>query len=334
MNRFRSAEVMTMIVGVAFVVVVGAQRPPAAPPAPTPLAFSSSFDGIAADQYHYVNNTVNDSRQPPGPQWNDATAGLPGDGFKESEGKVGYCGDPRGDGIIIAANRQGGSDSSTSRGFRHWATYHPDDNGIAHGVNAGGGNLVLSWVSPDMSPALGPLRELWFQWWQRWGPGIHPWSGTGSDKGTGNWVYTKDLDFNNFTGLTGRVTVGYGQGQSYHVGTYSPQRLLTADMKGGWGWRKAQGGERGSDQWIKYQVHLKADDGAKANGVAELWINGVQKVRVTNVNFSKSNPDWDGWRNVQISNNQSNVGSDSVLATSYTDYDDIKISVTGYITQD
>ena len=326
----RCSTALTVIVAVS-VVGVDAQRAASVPGPLTALVFSSSFDGIEADQYHYIDNTVNDSRNPPGPRWNESTAGLVGDGFKQSLDKVGYCGDPRGDGIVLAANRNGGSSSPTSRGFRHWATFHPNDEGIAHGVNAGGGNLLLSWVSPDMSPALGPLRELWFQWWQRWGPGIRVQAARGAERGTGNWSYTKDLDFNNLTGMAGRVTIGYGQGQSYHVHGYSPGRTLIAR---GWGWRTAQRGDVGSDQWIKYQVHLKADDGVKHNGEAELWVNGEQRLRVRDINWSNSNPAWAGWENVQISNNQSNVAKDSRLATSYTDYDDIKISVVGYITQD
>ncbi len=83
-------------------------------------------------------------------------------------------------------------------------------------------------------------------------------------------------------------------------------------------------GHRTSDgQWHSIQVHLKMDtDGT--NGIGEAWIDGIQIIKNTSVNWGTQG----GWAWFGVSTNQSAPSSSQCL---YVDFDDIAVSNTGYI---
>lgn len=91
----------------------------------------------------------------------------------------------------------------------------------------------------------------------------------------------------------------------------------------GCGHQTIMGGSTGDGQWHWYEVHLKEDTNG-ANGIAQMWVDGVLRIDRADVNFGAKV----GWTSIEIGENQATPANG---ANVYTDFDDIAIQTTGPI---
>lgn len=283
-----------LLVSVALAQVVRLPLPPQPPTGgQTPLVATIDFNQMSADIAQLTN----------GVYW-DGPLGKGVAGPNVASWGAWTCGAwPQGDHIVLAAGRSG---TPNDRGFRHV---------VCAGTNQNGGSIKISW----------PIaREIWIQWWQRYGPALEP---SGAPP---SWFYEKGLDIND-PGPDGRVTVGQNQG-SGGWGLYTT--FVGGNKFASTGtWVSQQGGSRGSNQWNKYQIHLRAESGPQ-DGVAEGWINGVRVTAGTGLNLTNGNASFAGWFYAGLGINMNQALANTPTSGMYTDYDDFKISHVGYITQD
>jgi hypothetical protein len=232
------------------------------------------------------------TRRAPGVHWDhtvdphtDAAIGQTGDGVGPHGDWVSSNGN--GDQILTAANYSGGGGG---KGFRHFR---------GDGANNGGGGLNITLPSP--------VTEMWVRFYMRYQSGF-AWTPAGQP------VYTKD----HYWSVGGNYLIygiqgGHSWGLTY-IGSSNHSSSLT--------WAASQGGNTGDGQWHYHEYHAKQNG---ANGVLEIWIDGVQVLNDTGVNLGSS-----PWSRFALGENQETVtgagGSDY-----FTDYDDIAISTTGRI---
>jgi hypothetical protein len=167
------------------------------------------------------------------------------------------------------------------------------------GVNVNSGGLAVFFNSPQ--------KEIWIRWYMRYQAGFK-WSSLNYDK----LIYLDNTTVPELYGWD-RVNV-YAGGAN------------RASTTGGWDTIMKNGpvdpatGHRTSDgKFHSYEVHLKNDG---ANGLAEFWVDGVKYLSATNINFGTD------FTRVLFGSNQRSPANGGCLAV---DYDDIKISNTGYI---
>lgn len=259
----------------------------------TPLVATIDFNQMSADIYQMTN----------GVYWGTALGNGAAGPNVAAWGGWTCPAWPQGDHIVLAAGRSG---QPNDRGFRHT---------VCSGTNQNGGSIKISWPAS---------REIWVQWWQRYGPTLEP------TTAAPNWFYAKDADFND-PGPDGRVTVG----QNYGAGGWGLYTTLVGGPKyaSSGSWVSQQGGSRGSNKWRKYQVHLRAESGPQ-DGVLEGWIDGVKVTSATNVNITTGDASFAGWFYVGLGINMNNAAANTPTSGMYTDYDDLKVSRSGYIQQD
>ncbi len=184
--------------------------------------------------------------------------------------------------ITSAANYSGGGGG---KGQRHW---------MGDGVNNVSGGLGISFTSSQ--------SELWIRWYMRYENGFQ-WNPLNNQK----ILYINVLGQN-------AVVVQY---------VWSDQvRIASRDYSGyyespqGNGWQTIMGGNASDGGWHLYEVHIKTDTNGN-NGIAEMWIDGVQRISVSNANFGSLGFDY-----ILIGSNgfEPNNGR-----TMYIDFDDIMI---------
>lgn len=199
----------------------------------------------------------------------------------------------------LANNASGGGGS----GQRHWE---------CDGINSNSSGLWIEWTPAQ--------PELWMRWYMRYQAGFQ-WNPLLYDK-----ILYFDVNAKNEAPLfknTDVIVEWYGATQSrIHVQSVAGgQSLYSASGVGDW--PSTMGGAGGDGLWHSYEVHLKMDTNG-SNGVGEMWIDGTQVLSYNTVNFGTYN----GWTYVLIGSNQRNPNNGSCFAV---DFDDIKISTTGYI---
>jgi hypothetical protein len=99
----------------------------------------------------------------------------------------------------------------------------------------------------------------------------------------------------------------------------------------GTGWDGLFGGSGYSTQsdgrWIMIEIHLKNATGGQNNGVAQLWVDGVLRLNVNNVNFSGS----DGFAGFTLPENHQFTTVSGACCDMFEDIDDVAIRTTGPI---
>jgi hypothetical protein len=223
------------------------------------------------------------------PDWNqgmgltDALVCATGDGILGSGAWTTSAGSQ--DQIVAAANNPAG----TGKGFRHW-------RGDGYNNNGGGLRIVL--------PAA--ATKMWVRFYMRYQAGF-AWQ-------NGHPGGTKETYWNVGQGARA-FYVGFGFGQLRFVANgHSWDSNYT--------WDQLNQGSVGDGRWHCIEYFTQVDTNG-SNGLGKMWVDGVQIINATNVN-------WNGgpWTDFHLGSNQETPinGHDF-----YTDYDDIAISTSGYI---
>ena len=218
--------------------------------------------------------------------------------------------------ITAAANNPAGGGG---KGQRHWATYFYTPSSSStnlctdrnYASNTSGGTR---YVFPSTTP------ELWIRFYMKYEAGIM-WTPLIADK----WLYFDP-------GLPHAVVPEWYSSDRVNMWVNGSGNHSSADGNG-WNAVMANGpldpqGNRISDgQWHPFEVHMKMDTNG-ANGVGEIWINGVKRFSSNTIDY-KTAP---GWTTLVFGSNKGcltkNVTQPNDMAI---DYDDIAISTTGYI---
>jgi hypothetical protein len=193
------------------------------------------------------------------------------------------------------------------KGQRHW---------VGDGQNIGSGGSAIRFNKAE--------PELWIRWYIRWQSGFK-WSAL---------IYEKILYIhtsNNHAPGSGDANV---VPEWYGFDTFSiavdtgPAHPARCD-KCGWDSVMVNGGDDGNGhktsdgQWHCFETHIKMDTNG-SNGIAEQWIDGIQKISKTNINFGTKA----GWISFYIASNHSYPANGGCVPV---DFDDIAINNTGYI---
>jgi hypothetical protein len=199
------------------------------------------------------------------------------------------CGGGEEEQITAAANYPGGGGG---RGQRHW-------EGDGWNSNSGGTRIEFTSAQP----------ELWVRWYMRYEAGFQ-WNPL---------TYDKILYFD--TGQSNAIVVEfYGSDKLNIWSLFGDQNLASSS---GTGWSTLMGGGASDGQWHYYEFHIKVDTTGN-NGVTEMWIDGVRRLNIQNINFGGHN----GWHFFVIGSNQRAPSNGRCM---YVDFDDIAVSTTGYI---
>ncbi len=187
--------------------------------------------------------------------------------------------------ITAAANYSGGKGG---KGQRHW---------MGDEINNVSGGLKISFASSQ--------SELWIRWYMRYENGFQ-WNPLNNQKIL--YVNVGSLNLTTiqyvWSDQVRIASVGYG---GYYL---SPQ---------GNGWQTIMGGNASDGGWHYWEAHLKTDT-TGSNGIAELWIDGTQRISVSNANFG-SLP----FTHIAIGENGFKPANGRCM---YIDFDDITISTT------
>lgn len=204
-------------------------------------------------------------------------------------------------------------------------------NSEANYYSGGGGNGLKHnlydgiWPNMDNSDSLGaefatPQKELWFRFYIAYKTGFH-WGSYEFDK----WIYLYTSGY-----ATNAIMESHGQDQCT---VYAMQGSgYAATGNGGWQTYWAGGGINSNGSWHSVEFHIKMDTNS-ADGIAEYWIDGVQKASSTNVDFSGGSTDArNGWVLFEIHTNQADVlNAGGIGSPSPLYYDDFAVNNTGYI---
>lgn len=203
--------------------------------------------------------------------------------------------------ITSAANHAAGGGG---RGQRHQ---------LGDGINNGSGGLYVEWTPKQ--------QEVWVRWYMRYQAGFK-WNILNYNKILYFDVNTKNSPPNEALDI---IVEWYGADQSrIHVQSVAGGQSLTSPAGVG-GWQSTMGGAVSDGLWHLYEVHLKMDTNG-SNGVAEMWIDDTRVINYTNVNFGTYTSS--GWSYVLIGSNIRDPLNGQCFVV---DFDDIKISNTGYI---
>ncbi|MGE5415776.1 MAG: Ig-like domain-containing protein [Acidobacteriota bacterium] len=168
------------------------------------------------------------------------------------------------------------------------------------------------------------VKEIWVRWYMRYQNGFSwdPVEGLNSDK----WLYLKTTELANNGG------VEFNGNNGVRIWGADGSSLVANDN---YGWQSIMGGARSDGSWHCYEAHFKMDTNS-ADGIAELWIDGIPRIQNYTFDYSGGNAmiRSQGWGAMFFANNQGvpanatgPIGSDHA----YVDWDDMVISTTGYI---
>lgn len=194
------------------------------------------------------------------------------------------------DQIRIEANNPYGNGG---KGFTHWK---------GDGINVVGGGISI--------PLSSTTPEFWLRFYMRYAAGF-AWNSLQYDK----------IIYLDPTGNQQRNVfepVGMNQMRFYN---FNPAWSIYS--ANGTGFQHINGGSIGDGQFHCYEIHLRVDTNG-SNGIAQAWVDGVQIINGTNVNFGTHS----GWTNIVVGENVRDPNNGGCTPT---DYDDIAISTTGYI---
>ena len=217
-----------------------------------------------------------------------------------------------------------GLETISNKGFPGYITAEANrpgsvGNGLKHNLYDG------VWPDMDNSDSLGaefttPQKELWFRFHIAYKNGFH-WGSYEFDK----WIYLYTSGY-----ATNAIMESHHQDQCTIYAMQGMGYAATGD--GGWQTYWAGGGTNSNGSWHSVEFHIKMDTNG-ADGIAEYWIDGVQKASSSNVDFSGGSTEArSGWTLFEIHTNQADVlNAGSIGSPSPLYYDDFAISSTGYI---
>ena len=200
--------------------------------------------------------------------------------------------------VTPAANYFGGAGGS---GQRHWT---------GDGITNNSGGLSLS---------LNPQTEVWIRWYMRYEAGFQF-----------NPLNQYKVAFLN-PNTSPSIIIGYNWSDQLTIHPQSVGNPIQSTIGTGWnaimvnGGTDANGNKTADGQWHLWEVHIKmyTTTLGSSDGIAQLWIDGIQRINATNVYFGTTTIDtFEIGSNSRFPNN----GRDMAV-----DYDDIAISTTGYI---
>lgn len=196
----------------------------------------------------------------------------------------------REDQIRISANNSNGGGG---KGLTHW-------KGDGYDNNSGGMMINFNSVKP----------ELWIRWYMRYEKGFK-WNPLTMDK----WLY---IGVGEPCAVVpqwyGQNTVNVWSGCSSNH--FSPS---------GNGWDSIMGSSASDGQWHYYETHIKIDTNG-SNGIAEMWVDGIQRILYKNIYMGGDKISGWGW--ILIGSNQLWPNNGRCMAV---DFDDFAVSTTGYI---
>lgn len=179
---------------------------------------------------------------------------------------------------------------------------------VGDGVNNGAGNFSVTFAAEQ--------PELWIRFYIRFPQGFR-WSSLNYHKLL--YLYT-DRESNKGT----QAIPEFGDGTD-DLRIYAQSAGGTYGCEGSCGWNSMMGGATGDGKWHFLEFHVKMDTNG-SNGVAQAWIDGVERFNIANANFS--NGTRRGWQWFQINANQKSPANGGCV---FIDYDDLAVSSTGYI---
>lgn len=185
------------------------------------------------------------------------------------------------------------------KGFRTW-------DGDGSGVDTG----PIAVVFPS------PQKELWIRWYQR-----HQ-SGYGWKSNSQGTVPLQDKHVYLMTAASGKSAIAEYHYNEYVIiaqGTSNYYQVVTPDDTG---WTDVMGGYKSDGEFHCFEIHVKMDTD-QTDGVGQVWIDGVLKVSVTNVDWSNGNVDaQSGWTYFKLGENQDSALNGTVM---YVDHDDLAV---------
>ncbi|MBI5236572.1 MAG: hypothetical protein HY886_10045 [Deltaproteobacteria bacterium] len=210
--------------------------------------------------------------------------------------------------ITSSANNPAGGGG---KGQRHWKGWNGTNSPNATN-NSGGLSIDFAAVQP----------ELWVRWYMRYQAGFK-WA---------NIIEDKIIYFDVVSTQTSVIVAwqGYGTGSDTSKILAQSGGSQTFISSAGKGWDGTMGGAASDGLWHYYEVHLKMNTSG-ANGMAEMWIDGIQTVSAASVDWRPGGTGsyLTGWNYVLFGSNSRSP--DNSYACAYADFDDITISNTGYI---
>lgn len=192
--------------------------------------------------------------------------------------------------ITSAANYPGGAGG---KGQRHW---------LGPGENECSGGTYLYFATSQY--------DVYFRWYMRYQSGFQ-----GGGGGTGNKVL---YWFSN--SVVGVLVMRWDSVNMSWEGFF-PYVYST-----GGGWLDLFPSGISDGTWHYFEMRTKIEtQTSPANGIWQLWVDGVQKANITNINYGLLGS---GWEHVLIGSNVKGVLNSVCMAV---DYDDIAIATTGPI---
>jgi hypothetical protein len=166
------------------------------------------------------------------------------------------------------------------------------------GTNSNGGGVRITFPN---------TTQIWMRFYMRYSPGFS-WQ-------NGQPHYTKDINWN-VGGYNYKIT-GFSNGIFYlHNPNGGSQNIYSSDT-----WSAINNGSVGDGRFHSYETYIKMDTNG-SNGEVKLWRDGNLVLSQGGLNYGGGT-----LSHFLLGSNQDHVTSTG----SYTDYDDIAISFTGYI---
>jgi hypothetical protein len=194
--------------------------------------------------------------------------------------------------ITVSANYSGGGGG---KGQRHWE---------GNGTNDVSGGTRLVFTSAQ--------TEIWIRFYVRF-ESSYAWTSRIQNKMLFIEAGATDVIFGFNGGDTMSFNTQGGGAPTDHISSAS-----------GTGWTTLMGGETGDGLWHFYEAHLIMDTDT-TDGVAEMWVDGVQIIDRANVDLGTVVA---GFDEIDIGENAHIVSASTCYAV---DYDDIAINNTGRI---
>jgi len=211
--------------------------------------------------------------------------------------------------ITSAANNPLG----TGNGFRSWL--------YGDGLTVAAYDINISNYSNNFSPA---QKELWIRWYVRYQSGII---------GTGLY-YQKLLYIRTASSNSVDVIAELYNKGGFCINAQATANPVAASSTTG-GWNTMYPTAISDGTWHCLEIHIKMDTngtvgGLTANGIAQYWLDGVNYINNTSVNFSNGDTvAQQGWTWFDFPGNYSYGSSTPGLNTSgnemYMDWDDLDV---------
>jgi len=197
---------------------------------------------------------------------------------------------------VVAANNPNGDGGM---GFRTWIADGNDNQTGDVSINFGGTS--------------GPQKEFWLRWYQRYSTGF-TW-GQGLDAGY-------DKTFYMYTGGSMSLPFGYSGGEwgvAIQGGASSPDEFRTTGVK----WSDLFGGPA-DGLFHMIEMHIKLDTAAGNDGIFRMWLDGVNVIDLTGVDWTGGDSaSQQGITHMEFNSNQNAASNTGGMG--YVDYDDIAI---------